>query len=176
MLFSNIGPLNPNRVAENLGDPKPQGPTLGALLIRLGFGGMLHYIFNIRNPQYPILIIKAPTLSSESESKEAVLQKLEGQNTAVDQLLMSWLGSSSVSGGLQLLGGEKVESQTPVLTSSPGNPLSAVVRVSGEAGFGGCEGSALRFVRSLESRSPEPCIPLHPPKRGVGGGEGMSVQ
>ena len=34
----------------------------GALLIRIGFGGMLYRFFSVRNPKNPILNIKAPAL------------------------------------------------------------------------------------------------------------------
>ena len=37
--------------------------NIGALIIRMGLGGILHYKYNlIRNPSDPILIVKAPTL------------------------------------------------------------------------------------------------------------------
>ena len=44
---------------KTLGPPYPQGPNIGALIIRVGFG-VYHAIVIIRNAQNPILTIKAP--------------------------------------------------------------------------------------------------------------------
>ena len=49
----------PTILVATLGDA--DGTSVGALIIRIGFGGLYYTIIILRNPQNPILIIKAPT-------------------------------------------------------------------------------------------------------------------
>ena len=42
--------------------PRRPLSILGALIIRIGFGGILYYTYNNKKPPNPILIIQAPTL------------------------------------------------------------------------------------------------------------------
>ena len=44
-----------------------QPGNVGALIIRIGLGGIFYYNYNKESPQNPILIIKAPAVPSKSE-------------------------------------------------------------------------------------------------------------
>ena len=62
--------------------------AIEALVVRIGYGGLVYYTYNIliiRNPQNPILIIKAPTLfrfldflaKHESKAVKKVAQRVQ---------------------------------------------------------------------------------------------------